>query len=56
MRTEIGIHGEEVPIYDDETCELAAIEAFLLGEYGSLTCLEIEWMTDAAKECGIPLP
>jgi len=52
---EIGRNGEHIPMYSDRTCERAAIEAFLRGDYGSLTVDEIEFMREAAQDAGIRL-
>ena len=35
--------GELVPMYSDAACELAAIEAYLTGNYGALTSEEVEF-------------
>lgn len=35
--------GELVPMYSDAACELAAIEAYLAGNYGALTSEEVEF-------------
>lgn len=48
-----GIHDETIPMYDDWLEEACALQAFLIGDYGSLTLCEIEWMKDAARECGV---
>jgi len=52
---EIGLNGEHIPMYSDRTCERAAIEAFLRGDYGSLTVDEIEFMRESARDAGIRL-
>ena len=44
-----GLHGELVPMYSDANAERAAIEAFLAGNYGALTTVEIEFMKGCNK-------
>lgn len=47
---ERGENGEMIPFYFSRLEEEAAIEAFLLGDWGSLTTEEIEFMKEARKE------
>lgn len=47
---EVGRNGELGPMYSDRLAEMAAIEAFLAGDYGSLTSIEISFMKEAIKE------
>lgn len=49
-----GIHGETIPMYSNADAEIAAIEAYVAGDFGALTSVEINFMREAAKECGLP--
>lgn len=42
-----GLNGELVPMYSSREAEIAAIQAFNDGEFGSLTTVEIQFMRDA---------
>lgn len=47
---ERGLKGEKIPMYVNETAELAAISAFMDGDFGSLTSVEIKFMKETIKE------
>lgn len=47
---ERGLKGEKIPFYVNEDAELAAIAAFMAGDFGSLTSVEIKFMKAAIKE------
>lgn len=49
-----GLHGELVPMYFSEAEEMAALAAFLVGDYGSLTTVEIDFMKEALNEYSKP--
>lgn len=53
MRVEKNVYNEDTVIYDDWLEEACALQAFLIGDYGSLTCLEIEAFTEVAREIGL---
>ena len=40
-------------MYDDWLEEACAIQAYFIGDFGALTCLEIEWLNEAADEIGL---
>ena len=45
--------GNDLAWYDDWLEEACALQAFLIGDYGSLTCVEIEAFTEVAREIGL---
>lgn len=47
---ERGLKGEKIPFYVNEEAEMAAIAAFMAGDFGSLTSVEIKFMKEAIKE------
>ena len=49
LRFERGKDGEPIPFYFGRLEEEAAIAAFLLGDWGSLTTEEIEFMKEARR-------
>jgi len=44
---EVGRYGDLVPTYSNRTCEQAAIAAYIVGDWGALTSVEIAFFKAA---------
>lgn len=50
MKIVKNLFGEDVPKYDSSAEQMAAIKAYLGGDYGKLTILEIEYFRNLEKD------